>query len=667
MASVRHSPKVDHAAVAAAIEDLRGRGATCQVFMRASGTNVCVHAVNAGKRRWADYSEAGSARAAIDGRRMLPVLDIGDVDDLFWIAYDVDSAKPLAELRNRGPLPTTTALRVLSDLAQALDDAAGEGVFASELPPESVFVSGKGARLGDLGTARAALARATFDLQGDPAYVPPEVLRGKRGGERSGLYLYGALLHYVLTGVAPARRPAAPPGNGHLDLPASINAVVATVMADDPDSRPHSASEAHEMARRALRGEPPARARRPRRAKPGGAKRVTPRAAAAEETHPRGVAATRGTPRVAGTKRAKPPAAAAERVASTVARTKRAASKVSAARRAIPPASAAAERAPSRFAGARLAVPRASAAAKRALSKVAVTRLPVPPAPAAAKRALSTVAAARPPVPWRIAAPPVTQRQAIALGGALILGAGAALLLDTSSASEPPRAETVTASGLSVTLPSGQHRLERGDAGLSVLAPGFRLSARSVDRSLAPPPDARPVQLGALQAWRHAAGGVVRYSIPTSEGSLAITCRKTGSGSSRPLRLCERTASTLRLGDATALTLAAAAEESRRLHTAIEALKAERDAARARLADTFTPDDQRAAAQDLAESHDRAATVFRQFAGAGAIEAAARAVADSYSKLAAAAESGSPELWDEASEGLRRSDAALAEAIAAAG
>jgi hypothetical protein len=605
VASVSHSARVDHAAVAAAIEDLRVRGATCQLYMRAGGTNVCVNAVNAGKRRWADYSEAGSARAALDGRRMLPVLDVGDADGQFWIAYDVDSAKSLTELRNRGPLPTTTALQVLSDLAQALDDAAGEGVFASELPPDSVFVTEKGARLGDLGTARAGLARAAFDLQGDPAYVPPEVLRGKRAGERSGLYLYGALLHYLLTGTAPARRHAAPPGNGHLDLPASINAVVAAVMADDPDTRPHSVSEAHEMARRALRGEPPARARRRRRTKPRRARR--------------------GTPRAAGTKRANPPAAAVERLASRVATAKRAASKVAAAKPAIPPAFA------------------------------------------PAKRALSKVAAARPPVPRRITTTPVTRRRAIAVGGALILGAGAGLLLDTSSASEPPRPETVTAGGLSVTLPSGRHHLDRGDAGLSVVAPGFRLSARTLDRSLPPPPDARPVQLGALQAWRHAAGGVVRYSIPTSEGSIAVTCRKTGSGSSRPLRLCERTASTLRLGDAGALTLAAAAEESRRLRTAIEALKAERDVARARLADTFTPDDQRAAAQDLAESHDRAATVFRRFAGARGIAAAARAVADSYSKLAAAAESGSAELWDEASDGLRRSEAALAEAIAAAG
>jgi hypothetical protein len=646
MASVRHSPKLDHAAVAAAIEDLAGRGETCQVYMRAGGTNVCVNAVNAGKRRWADYLEAGSARAAIDSRRMLPVLDIGDVDGQFWIAYDVDSAKSLAELRNRGPLPTTTALQVLSDLAQALDDAAGEGVFASELAPDSVFVTGKGARLGDLGTARAGLAGARFELHGDPAYVPPEVLRGKRAGERSGHYLYGALLHYVLTGAAPARRPAASPGNGHLDLPASINAVVATAMADDPDSRPHSVSEAHEMARRALRGEPPARARRPRRTKPGGARRGTPRAAAAEQTPPRRVAAKRGAPRVAVTKRANPRAAAAERVASTVATAKRAASKVAAGRPAIPPA---------------------SAAAKRAFSKLAAARPAIPTASPPTKRAFSKVAAARPAVPWRVTAIPVTRRRAIAVGGALILGAGVGLVLDSSSASEPPRAETVTAGGLSITVPSGRHRLDRGDAGLSVLAPGFRLSARTVDRSLPPPPDALPVQLGALQAWRRAAGGVVRYSIPTSEGSLAVTCRKTGSGSSRPLRLCERTASTLRLGDARALTLAAAAEESRRLRSAIEALKAERDAARARLADTFTPDEQRAAAQDLAESYDRAATVFRQFAGARDIEAAARAVAESYSKLAAAAESGSAELWDEASEGLRRGDAALAHAIAAAG
>jgi hypothetical protein len=552
MTQVLDSPRIDHAAVAAAVEGVRERGATCQALFRADGTDVCVNAVCAGRKRWSGYSKAASKRAAAGGPRMLPVLDSGEVDGRLWIAYDLGSARSLADHRGRRVVPTTTALRVLSDVAKALDEARAEGLFACELPPASVFVTGKGARLGDLGTAREGLAGAKFELEGDPAYVPPEVLRSRHAGERSGVYLYGALLHYLLTGAAPPRGPAAPLASGHLGLPASIEAIVATAMADDPNSRPDSVSEVHEMARRAVRGEPPSRSRRPRPTEPGAA----------------GV------------------------------------------------------------------VPKTDAA--------------------------------RPPARRRVAARLPTGRLALAVGGALLVGAAAGLLLGSSPDPAPARAQTVTAGGLSVTLPSGRHRIDPGGTGLSVQAPGSRLHARILDRPLPPRPVARPVQLGALQAWRHAAGGVVRYSIPTTGGTLAVTCRSTASGSSRPLRLCERTASTLRVGDARALPLATAAEDSRRLRTAIAALKIERDAGRARLAGAYTPEAQRLAAQDLADSHARAATAFRELAGAQAIEAAARGAADAYSLLAASAEDGPAGRWNEASERVRRSDAVLIEAVAVA-
>jgi hypothetical protein len=417
----------------------------------------------------------------------------------------------------------------------------------------------KGARLGDLGTAREALAGAEYELEGDPAYVPPEVLRGQRAGERSGVYLFGALLHYLLTGGPPQDARSGPPANGQPDLPASIKAVVATAMAEDPERRPHSASEAHDMAKRALRGEPPARARKPR------------------PTIPKPEAAKRGP----------------------------------------------------------------------------------------AKRVTPKPEAAKPPIRRRIAAKPVTPRRAVVLSGALILGAAAGLLLAGSREPEPARAQTVAAGGLSVTLPSGRHRVDSGERTLLVRAPGSRLRARIVSRPLEPRSGARPVRLGALQAWRRAAGGLVRYSIPTSQGSLEVTCRMTSSRSSRPLRLCERTASTLRLRHARAVPLAAAAEDSRRLGVAVATLIAERDAARARLGTASTPNDQRLLAQDLAEIHQHAATVLYGVAGAEAIKAAARDAAGAYARLAASAGSGSAARWDEASEQIRRSDAVLAEAIAA--
>lgn len=642
MTRLLHSAKVDDAAVAAALDGLRDRGATCQAYIRTGGSNVCVNAVNGGGGGWSAYSEAVSRRAATGGRRMLPVLDGGEIDGRLWIAYDMGSARSLADHRSRHLLPTATSLQVLSDVARALDEAAAEGVFASELPPDSVFVTGKGARLGDMGTAREGLRRAKFELKGDPAYVPPEVLRGNRAGERSGVYLFGALLHYVLTGAAPPHGRPERRESRRPDLPVSIKAIVATAMADDPGNRPPTASEAHEMAKRALRGERPARARKRRGTKPAAAKRAIPKAAAAKQ----------GAPNAPARK----PAA------------KRASAKATTAKRGAPdrPARrAAAKRASAKAAAAKRDVAAKAAAVKRASANAADVKRVVAAKSAAAKRvvARSGAATARP----RFAASTVTPRRALAVGGALILGGAAGLLLGASPDPEPARAQTVTAQGMSVSLPSSRHRVEPSGKGLAVRTPGALLRARIVRAPLPPPPEARPVQLGALQAWRHDDGGVVRYSVPTSRGTLAVTCRTTASRSPGPLALCERTASTLRLRDVRALPLAAVVEESRRVRAAIETLGAERDAARARLDSASTPAAQRLAAQDLADSHQRAATALRERTGAEPLEKAARGAARAYSELGKAAESGSAERWAHASEQVRRSEAALAGAIAAAG
>jgi hypothetical protein len=593
------SAKVDDAAVAAALDDLRDRGATCQAYIRAGGTNLCVNAVNGGGGGWSAYSEAVSRRAATGGRRMLPVLDGGEIDGLLWIAYDMGPAMSLADHRSRHLLSTVTSLQVLSDVARALDEAAAKGLFPSELPPDSVFVTGKGARLGDMGTAREGLRRATFELKGDPAYAPPEVLRGKCAGERSGVYLFGALLHYVLTGAAPPLRRPERRESRQPDLPVSIKAIVATAMADDPGNRPATVSEAHVMAKRALRGERPARARRRRGTKP---------AAAKAEAAKRG-AANRPARRLAAKQGA--PDAPARRPA---------------AKRGAPDS-------PARRPAAKRVIPKAGAATAR----------------------------------LRFPASTVTPRRALAVGGALVLGGAAGLLLGASPDPEPARAQTVTAQGMSVSLPSSRYRVEPSGRGLAVRAPGTLLQARIVNPPLPPPPEARPVQLGALQAWRHDDGGVVRYSVPTNRGTLAVTCRTSASSSPRPLALCERTASTLRLRDVRALPLAAVVEESRRLRTAIETLGAERDAARARLDRASSPNEQRLVAQDLADSHRRAATALRELTGTEPLENAVRGAARAYSGLGAAAKGGSAARWARASEQVRRSDAALAGAIAAVG
>src|SRR5262249_36449548 len=86
--------------------------------------------------------------------------DIGEADGILYIAMELVEGQSLREvIANEAPLPTDRALRLLEQLAEALDYAHGEGVLHRDLKPANVLV-GKGdhVTLLDFGLALAVEA-----------------------------------------------------------------------------------------------------------------------------------------------------------------------------------------------------------------------------------------------------------------------------------------------------------------------------------------------------------------------------------------------------------------------------------------------------------------------------------------------------------------------------
>jgi hypothetical protein len=91
---------LDHAgraAIAAALGGARVPGAAFQAFVRVDRLNLCVNAVEAPAADRSGFSDAAARRAATRGRRLLPVVDAGELEGRVWIAYDMDSTTPLAD------------------------------------------------------------------------------------------------------------------------------------------------------------------------------------------------------------------------------------------------------------------------------------------------------------------------------------------------------------------------------------------------------------------------------------------------------------------------------------------------------------------------------------------------------------------------------------------
>ena len=228
----------------------------------------------------------------------------------------------------------------------------------------------------------------------------------------------------------------------------------------------------------------------------------------------------------------------------------------------------------------------------------------------------------------------------------------------------------------------------------SVNAPAPGLDTRTVitvgaavDRSLLPAqlrralpsPLPRPARdsLLRMDAWRYRSirmpgGQLVHVTVvPTTAGSLALTCVTDGSAWSATL-LCDAGLRSIDLGSARALKPTAALGAQAALPGAIRDFAQRRSRLRARLSRAGGHRRQARAAARLAEAHRDAARRISALAGAISATGAPRRVvtglrrtARSYGRLAVAALNGRPGRYRQARVAIRRSDRALAAAVAA--
>ncbi|MDF1506224.1 serine/threonine-protein kinase, partial [Roseisolibacter sp. H3M3-2] len=204
--------------------------------------------------------------AALQDPHIVPVLAAGQTaDGLPFYTMPFVTGESLRARMERGPLPLDEALRVLRDVAEALEYAHARGVVHRDVKPENVLLAGRNAVVADFGIAKAmraaraetgpvALTSAGTSL-GTPAYMAPEQAVGDDTDHRADLYAWGMMAYELLDGAHPfadratrrqlvaaqvtempppldARRPG---------LPAGLAALVMACLAKDPAHRPADA------------------------------------------------------------------------------------------------------------------------------------------------------------------------------------------------------------------------------------------------------------------------------------------------------------------------------------------------------------------------------------------------------------------------------------------
>ena len=149
--------------------------------------------------------------ARLQHPHIVPVFDSGNVEgQLFFVMPLIEGESLRAKLLREKRLDVEEAVRIVREIADALDYAHSEGVVHRDLKPENILMSRGHALLADFGIARASKARDDVALTqagvslGTPAYMSPELASGEADvGPASDVYALGCILFELLTGQPP--------------------------------------------------------------------------------------------------------------------------------------------------------------------------------------------------------------------------------------------------------------------------------------------------------------------------------------------------------------------------------------------------------------------------------------------------------------------------------
>jgi eukaryotic-like serine/threonine-protein kinase len=203
--------------------------------------------------------------ARLQHPHILGVLDSGDADGFFYYVMPYVEGETLRDrLTRAGELPVPEAVRLLSEITEALAVAHKAGVVHRDIKPENVLLSGRHALVMDFGVAKA-LTEASGRQQlttagvalGTPAYMAPEQASADPQMDgRVDIYALGVLGYEMLTGHTPfpgltpqqtlaahmAQTPI-PVGQQRAGLSQALEAVVMKCLAKRPADRFQSADE----------------------------------------------------------------------------------------------------------------------------------------------------------------------------------------------------------------------------------------------------------------------------------------------------------------------------------------------------------------------------------------------------------------------------------------
>lgn len=200
--------------------------------------------------------------SALQHPHIVRVYDSGVHEDIPYLVMEYVGGGTLSQLLDQGALPPAEAVRLLAQLADALDYACHRGVIHRDVKPQNVLMASPiEAKLSDFGLAKIAGDQGgvtvTSAAMGTARYMAPEqFIDAKKVDHHADLYALGVILFQMLSGHCPFEATSAPElMHQHISapvpsvreyapgLPPQIDNLLRRALAKHPDDRFQSGRE----------------------------------------------------------------------------------------------------------------------------------------------------------------------------------------------------------------------------------------------------------------------------------------------------------------------------------------------------------------------------------------------------------------------------------------
>ena len=154
------------------------------------------------------FFREAEAAGRLDHPNIVTVYDVGDEQDLAYIAMDYLKGKDLTAYCNpKTLLPVSQVFQIIGSMALALDYAHKQHVVHRDIKPANIIYDNtkRQAKITDFGVAclTDASKTKTGTVLGSPYYMSPEQLSGKKVDGRADLFSLGVTLYQMLSGELP--------------------------------------------------------------------------------------------------------------------------------------------------------------------------------------------------------------------------------------------------------------------------------------------------------------------------------------------------------------------------------------------------------------------------------------------------------------------------------